>query len=43
MLISVTIPEVAGAFKTLYEKIYPRNITEFSYRCVRDESVLVRA
>jgi len=31
-LISVTIPERPGSFLQLYESIYPRNVTEFSYR-----------
>jgi len=28
----VVIPERPGAFKQLYAKVYPRNVTEFSYR-----------
>jgi len=35
-LISVTIPERAGAFIELYKNIYPRNVTEFSYRISGD-------
>lgn len=31
-LLSVSIPEVPGAFRALNNLIYPRNITEFSYR-----------
>jgi len=31
-LIAISIPEERGAFWTLYNKIYPRNVTEFSYR-----------
>jgi len=31
-LISVEIPERAGSFIELYRHIYPRNVTEFSYR-----------
>jgi threonine dehydratase len=31
-LISVVIPDKPGAFLQLYEKIYPRDVTEFSYR-----------
>ena len=31
-LISVTIPELPGSFNRLYSLIYPRNVTEFSYR-----------
>lgn len=31
-LISVVIPERPGAFRELYQQIYPRNVTEFSYR-----------
>ena len=30
--IAVTIPERSGAFHELYDEIYPRNVTEFSYR-----------
>ncbi|DBA00602.1 TPA: hypothetical protein N0F65_007731 [Lagenidium giganteum] len=29
---SVTIPEVKGNFQRLYNLIYPRNVTEFTYR-----------
>jgi threonine dehydratase len=31
-LISVKIPEKAGSFRQLYGHIFPRNVTEFSYR-----------
>jgi threonine dehydratase len=31
-LLSVTIPERAGAFRALYQLLHPRNVTEFSYR-----------
>lgn len=31
-LISVVIPEKPGAFAELYSLVYPRNVTEFSYR-----------
>lgn len=31
-LIHVKIPEIKGAFLELYKVIYPRNVTEFSYR-----------
>ena len=31
-LVTVTIPERPGAFRELYHLIYPRNVTEFSYR-----------
>ena len=31
-LISVSIPEKAGSFLELYANIFPRNVTEFSYR-----------
>lgn len=31
-LMSVTIGEKAGSFRTLYSLIHPRNVTEFSYR-----------
>jgi threonine dehydratase len=32
-MIAVTIPERVGAFRALYDLIWPRNVTEFSYRC----------
>eukprot|EP00510_Aplanochytrium_minuta_P000911 CAMPEP_0184011128 /NCGR_PEP_ID=MMETSP0954-20121128/3643_1 /TAXON_ID=627963 /ORGANISM="Aplanochytrium sp, Strain PBS07" /LENGTH=589 /DNA_ID=CAMNT_0026290887 /DNA_START=68 /DNA_END=1837 /DNA_ORIENTATION=- len=32
-LLSVRIPEEPGSFWNLYNSIYPRNVTEFSYRC----------
>ena len=32
-LISVAIPERPGSFRELYSVLYPRNVTEFSYRC----------
>lgn len=31
-LLAVTIPETPGSFMKLYEVLYPRNVTEFSYR-----------
>ena len=31
-MLSVTIPEQPGSFRTLYSLIWPRNVTEFSYR-----------
>jgi threonine dehydratase len=31
-LLSVVIPEQPGAFRQLYDEIYPRNVTELSYR-----------
>jgi len=31
-LLSVRVPEEPGSFWKLYESIYPRNVTEFSYR-----------
>ena len=30
--LAVTIPEQPGSFRTLYKLIWPRNVTEFSYR-----------
>jgi threonine dehydratase len=30
--LSVTIPETPGSFRQLYSAIWPRNVTEFSYR-----------
>lgn len=40
---AVTIPEEPGAFRALYALIWPRNVTEFSYRyeCDSDAHVLV--
>ena len=35
---AVTIPERPGAFRSLYETLYPRNVTEFSYRLRSEES-----
>eukprot|EP00931_Biecheleriopsis_adriatica_P117617 TRINITY_DN93115_c0_g1_i1.p1 TRINITY_DN93115_c0_g1~~TRINITY_DN93115_c0_g1_i1.p1 ORF type:complete len:571 (-),score=116.88 TRINITY_DN93115_c0_g1_i1:220-1932(-) len=35
-LIAVQIPERSGAFIDLYRHIYPRNVTEFSYRISGD-------
>jgi len=32
MMFSVSIPEQPGAFRTMYQVLYPRVITEFSYR-----------
>ncbi|KAJ1653281.1 threonine deaminase [Dispira simplex] len=32
VLMSVTIPECPGSFLKLHDAIYPRNLTEFSYR-----------
>lgn len=31
-LMSITIPEKPGSFLSLYKLLYPRNVTEFSYR-----------
>ena len=31
----IVIPEVPGSFRTLHSLIFPRNITEFSYRMGR--------
>ncbi|EED89617.1 threonine dehydratase [Thalassiosira pseudonana CCMP1335] len=30
--LQVTIPETPGSFRAMYSKIWPRNVTEFSYR-----------
>jgi len=30
--IAITIPEIPGAFRRLYSIVWPRNVTEFSYR-----------
>lgn len=32
---AVTIPETRGSFQRLYRLLYPRNVTEFSYRMTR--------
>jgi threonine dehydratase len=39
----VTIPETPGAFRAMYGKIWPRNVTEFTYRynTEREATVLV--
>ncbi|KAL3816450.1 hypothetical protein ACHAXA_001032, partial [Cyclostephanos tholiformis] len=39
----VTIPETPGAFREMYAKIWPRNVTEFTYRynTEREATVLV--
>jgi len=34
--LAVTIPESPGAFRSLYSLIWPRNVTEFSYRYESD-------
>ena len=34
--LAVTIPETAGSFRALYSLIWPRNVTEFSYRYESD-------
>merc|ERR1712151_1355736 len=39
-LISVEIPERPGAFMELYRQIYPRNVTEFSYRISGDPAFI---
>jgi threonine dehydratase len=42
-MLAVTIPEVPGAFRKLYSLIWPRNVTEFSYRyeCAHSANVLI--
>jgi threonine dehydratase len=42
-MLAVTIPEVPGAFRKLYSLIWPRNVTEFSYRyeCASSANVLI--
>ena len=30
--VQITIPETPGSFRKMYSKIWPRNVTEFSYR-----------
>ena len=39
--LAVTIPEEPGAFRALYSLIWPRNVTEFSYRFETDEKAHV--
>ncbi len=34
--LAVTIPESPGSFRALYSLIWPRNVTEFSYRYETD-------
>jgi threonine dehydratase len=31
-LMAVTVPERPGSFRELYQQVFPRNVTEFSYR-----------
>jgi len=42
-MLAVTIPEIPGAFRKLYSLIWPRNVTEFSYRyeCASSAKVLI--
>lgn len=37
-LMAITIPERPGSFRELYALLYPRNVTEFSYRHSGDKS-----
>ena len=39
--ISVLIPERPGSFQELYSKIYPRNVTSFSYRYKEDTDAYI--
>jgi threonine dehydratase len=41
--LAVTIPERPGSFRALYNLIWPRNVTEFSYRyeCKSDAHILI--
>ena len=41
--VSITIPEQIGSFKTLYDIIYPRAITQFTYRykCPKNANILL--
>ena len=39
--VAVTIPETPGSFRKLYELIWPRNVTEFSYRFESDVSATI--
>jgi len=36
-LLAITIPERPGSFRQLYDIIWPRNVTEFSYRYDNDQ------
>eukprot|EP00127_Corallochytrium_limacisporum_P003409 Clim_evm37s149 gene=Clim_evmTU37s149 len=38
VLLSCNIPERPGAFMKLYSKVFPRNVTEFSYRYSDDDN-----
>jgi len=40
-LLSVIIPERPGSFQALYSVIYPRNVTEFSYRYSSSENARI--
>ena len=37
-LIAIEIPETPGSFHELYKCIFPRNVTEFSYRFANNDS-----
>jgi len=41
--LAVTIPETPGAFRKLYSMIWPRNVTQFSYRfdCEHNAKILI--
>lgn len=39
--LAVTIPESPGSFRRLYDMIWPRNVTEFSYRYESDKSATI--
>ena len=40
-MLAVTIPEKAGSFRQLYSIIWPRNVTEFSYRYENEQEAHV--
>merc|ERR1712205_15125 len=40
-LLSVKIPEQPGSFNKLYSIIFPRNVTEFSYRYSNDDEAVI--
>ncbi|KAK1744438.1 threonine ammonia-lyase [Skeletonema marinoi] len=41
--VQITIPETPGSFRLMYSKIWPRNVTEFSYRyeCGQEANVFL--
>ena len=39
--LEITLPESPGAFREMYSKIWPRNVTEFTYRYNTDQEANV--